>query len=136
MECQTNTQSTPDAKGLLETITLVSQTHVKSLRHGIYDHEDCAKTISDWARSQLCPRWETGVMPLGKGEIHGFSQTDFEVGSQEVSYWHKADISRVSKDVRLWGLSGHRVKALPCPPLTQSGHWPRCDKGHSAKAAV
>jgi len=106
MECQINTQSTPDAKGLLETITLVSQTHVKSLRHGIYDHEDCAKTISDWARSQLCalpPRWETGVMPLGKGEIHGFSQTDFEVGSQEVSYWHKADISRDSNDVRLWG---------------------------------
>jgi len=54
MECQINTQSTPDAKGLLEIITLVPQTHVKSLRHGIYDHEDCAKTISDWARSQLC----------------------------------------------------------------------------------
>jgi len=54
MECQINTQSTPDAKGLSEISTLASQTHVKSLRHGIYDHEDCAKTISDWARSQLC----------------------------------------------------------------------------------
>jgi hypothetical protein len=55
MECQINTQSTPDAKGLSEIITLVRHTYVKSLRHGIYDHEDCAKTISDWVRSQLCP---------------------------------------------------------------------------------
>ena len=54
MECQINTQSTPDAKGLSEIITLVRRTYVKSLRHGIYDHEDCAKTISDWVRSQLC----------------------------------------------------------------------------------
>ena len=102
---QINTQSTPDAKGLLETITLVSQTHVKSLRHGIYDHEDCAKTISDWARSQLCalpPRWETGVMPLGKGEIHGFSQTDFEVGSQEAESCYLC-------------LAG-RAARLPCVP--------------------
>jgi len=55
MECQINTQSTPDAKGLSEIITLVRRTYVKSLRHGIYDHEDCAKTISDWVRSQLPP---------------------------------------------------------------------------------
>jgi hypothetical protein len=55
MECQINTQSTPDAKGLSEIITLVRHTYVKSLRHGIYDHEDCAKTISDWVRSQLPP---------------------------------------------------------------------------------
>jgi hypothetical protein len=54
MECQINTQSTPDAKGLSEIITLVRRTYVKSLRHGIYDHEDCAKAISDWVRSQLC----------------------------------------------------------------------------------
>jgi hypothetical protein len=54
MECQINTQSAPDAKGLSEIVTLVRRTYVKSLRHGIYDHEDCAKTISDWARSQLC----------------------------------------------------------------------------------
>ena len=53
MECQINTQSTPDAKGLSEIVTLVRRTYVKSLRHGIYDHEDCAKTISDWVRSQL-----------------------------------------------------------------------------------
>ena len=56
MECQINTQSTPDAKGLLEIITLVPQTHVKSLRHGIYDHEDCAKTIANWVRSELSAR--------------------------------------------------------------------------------
>ncbi len=54
LECQINTQSTPDAKGLSEIVTLVRRTHAKSLRHGIYDHEDCAKTISDWVRTQLC----------------------------------------------------------------------------------
>jgi hypothetical protein len=53
MECQINTQSTPDAIGLPKVVTLVRRTFVKSLRHGIYDHEDCAKTISDWVRSCL-----------------------------------------------------------------------------------
>ena len=53
MECQINTQSTPDAKGLSAIVTLVRRTYVKSLRHGIYDHEDCARTISDWVRSKL-----------------------------------------------------------------------------------
>jgi hypothetical protein len=53
MECQINTQPAPDAKGLSEIITLVRRKYAKSLRHGIYDHEDCAKTISDWVHSQL-----------------------------------------------------------------------------------
>jgi hypothetical protein len=53
MECQINTQSTPDAIGLSKIITLVRRTYVKSLRHKIYDHEDCPKVISDWVRSQL-----------------------------------------------------------------------------------
>jgi membrane protein implicated in regulation of membrane protease activity len=53
MECQINTQSTPDVDGLSKIVTLVRRTYVKALRHGIYDHEDCAKTISDWVRSQL-----------------------------------------------------------------------------------
>ena len=53
MECQINTRSTPDAKGLSEIITLVRRTYVKSLRHGIYEHEDCAKAISDWVRSHV-----------------------------------------------------------------------------------
>jgi hypothetical protein len=53
MECQINTQSAPDAVGLLQIVTLVSRSYVKSLRHGIYEHEDCAKTISDWIHSQL-----------------------------------------------------------------------------------
>jgi hypothetical protein len=53
MECQINTQSAPDAKGLSEIVTLVRHTYAKSLRHGIYDHEDCAKTISDWVRFRL-----------------------------------------------------------------------------------
>lgn len=63
MECQINTHSTPDAIGLSKIVTLVRRTFVKSLRHGIYDHEDCAKVISDWVRSQLCAppvREETG----------------------------------------------------------------------------
>jgi hypothetical protein len=54
MECQISTHSTPDAIGLSKIVTLVRRTFVKSLRHGIYDHEDCAKVISDWVRSQLC----------------------------------------------------------------------------------
>jgi hypothetical protein len=53
MEYQTNTQSTPDAMGLSKIITLVRHTYAKSLRHGIYNHTDCAKAISDWVRSQL-----------------------------------------------------------------------------------
>src|SRR5262249_13861684 len=53
MECQINTKSTPDAEGLSKIITLVRRSHGKSLRHRIYDHDDCAKTISDWVRSQL-----------------------------------------------------------------------------------
>src|SRR5262249_22734968 len=54
MECQISTHSTPDAIGLSKIVTLVRRTFVKSLRHGIYDHEDCAKAISDWVRLQLC----------------------------------------------------------------------------------
>ena len=54
MECQINTHSTPDAIGLSKIVTLVRHTFVKSLRHGIYDHENCVKAISDWVRSQLC----------------------------------------------------------------------------------
>jgi len=53
MECQISTHSTPDAIGLSKIVTLVRRTFVKSLRHGIYDHEDCAKAISDWVRLQL-----------------------------------------------------------------------------------
>jgi hypothetical protein len=53
MECQINTQSTPDAFGLSKVVTLVRRKYVKSLRHGIYDHGDCPKAISDWVRSQL-----------------------------------------------------------------------------------
>src|SRR6266700_1208174 len=54
MECQINTQSTPDALGLSKIVTLVRRSFAKSLRHGIYDHEDCAKAISDWVHSRLC----------------------------------------------------------------------------------
>jgi hypothetical protein len=53
MECQINTNSTPDAIGLSKIVTLVRRTYVRSMRHGIYDHEDCAKTIANWVRSEL-----------------------------------------------------------------------------------
>jgi hypothetical protein len=53
MEYQVNTQSTPDAVGLSKVISLIGQPETKSRRHGIYDHEDCPKAISDWVRSQL-----------------------------------------------------------------------------------
>ena len=43
MECQVKTQSAPDAVYLSKIVTLVSRRYVKSLRHGIYGHEDCAK---------------------------------------------------------------------------------------------
>lgn len=62
MECQVNTHSTPDAVGLSKVVTLVWSTFVQSRRHQIYDHEDCAKVISDWLRSQLHTPpsiWET-----------------------------------------------------------------------------
>jgi hypothetical protein len=53
LECQINTQSVPDAVNLSQVVTLVSNSYLKSLRHGIYEHENCAKAISDWVRSQL-----------------------------------------------------------------------------------
>jgi hypothetical protein len=53
MECQINTQSAPDATDLSQIVTLVSRKYVKSLRHGIYEHENCASAISDWLRAQL-----------------------------------------------------------------------------------
>src|SRR5262245_31687878 len=52
-ECQVNTHSAPDGVELSQIVTLVSHNYVKSLRHGIYEHEGCAKVISDWVRSQL-----------------------------------------------------------------------------------
>jgi hypothetical protein len=53
MECQISTHSTPDAVGLSKIVTLVPG-NLKSLRHGIYEYEDCVKAISDWVRSKLC----------------------------------------------------------------------------------
>jgi hypothetical protein len=53
MECQINTQAAPDAIDLSQIVTLVSHRYVKTLRHGIYEHDNCAKVISDWVRSQL-----------------------------------------------------------------------------------
>ena len=65
LECQINTQSTPNAIGLSKIVTLVSRTKVKSLRHGIYGNEDCPKAISDWVRSQLhVPDRELGDMAM------------------------------------------------------------------------
>jgi hypothetical protein len=68
MELQINTQSAPDATSLSRIVTLVRRTYVKSLRHGIYDHEDCAKTISDWIRSRVCAQPErSGAAPRQEG---------------------------------------------------------------------
>jgi len=52
MECQINTQSVPDAVDLSQIVTLVWQKYIKTLRHKIYEHDDCAKAISDWVRSR------------------------------------------------------------------------------------
>jgi len=38
---------------LSQIVTLVSHKYVKALRHGIYEHDYCAKAISDWVRSRL-----------------------------------------------------------------------------------
>jgi hypothetical protein len=53
MECQINTQSTPDAVDLSQIVTLVWHKYIETLRHRIYEHDDCAKAISDWVRSRL-----------------------------------------------------------------------------------
>jgi hypothetical protein len=79
MECQINTHSTPDATAPSRIITLVRRTFVKSRRHGIYDHDDCAKVISDWVRSQLCTppgAQETGVLPMAKERNYPMSDAD------------------------------------------------------------
>jgi hypothetical protein len=53
MECQIDTQSAPDAIDLPRIVTLVCQSYVKSLRHGIYEHQLCARAVADWVRAQL-----------------------------------------------------------------------------------
>ena len=60
MECQINTQSTPDAVGLSKIITLVWRTYVKSLRHKIYDHEDCLKPFQIGYARSFVPAYEIG----------------------------------------------------------------------------
>jgi hypothetical protein len=94
MECQINTQSAPDAKGLSEIITLVRRTYVKSLRHGIYDHEDCAKVISDWARSQLCAIAQL-VERKPQRSPFGTSRTSGDV-QLESAKWAKRTLDQVA----------------------------------------
>ena len=53
MDCQINTQSTPDSLGLSKIVTLARRTYMRSLHHKIYDHEDCTTVVSDWVRAQL-----------------------------------------------------------------------------------
>jgi hypothetical protein len=52
-DCQINTQSVPDGNGISKVATLVSDSPEKHLRHGIYDHQDCVVTITNWADAQL-----------------------------------------------------------------------------------
>ena len=40
----------------------------------------------------------------------------------DVCFWHKADIARMSPNVRFWGKSGHCFDLPQCPLMTQSGH--------------
>ena len=42
--------------------------------------------------------------------------------SDNVRYWHKADIRAPEANVRIRGQSGHRDLRPPCPLMTQSGH--------------
>src|SRR6516162_8938405 len=59
------------------------------------------------------------VLPRPGGRVRrAFAAVHFVRG------WHKADISRLSSDVRFWGQSGHGADALECLLLTQSGHAP------------
>ena len=44
------------------------------------------------------------------------------MSKENVRFWHKADIARLSSNVRFWGQSGHRPKVGECLLLTQSGH--------------
>jgi hypothetical protein len=53
LECQINTQSAPDGANLSKVVTLVSAERVPGLRHGIYDLDDCAPTIAQWACDEL-----------------------------------------------------------------------------------
>jgi hypothetical protein len=53
LECQINTQSVPDGSDLSKVVTLVSADRVRGLRHGIYDLDDCAPTIAQWACDEL-----------------------------------------------------------------------------------
>jgi hypothetical protein len=45
-----------------------------------------------------------------------------ETSGSDVCFWHKADITTRSTNVRFWGQSGHCLNALRCLLLTQSGH--------------
>ncbi|MGE5215329.1 MAG: hypothetical protein ACM3NN_16760 [Nitrospirota bacterium] len=53
MECQINTQSVPDGHNLSNVTTLVSTGPSKTLRHEIYNHENCVRIVADWACAQL-----------------------------------------------------------------------------------
>jgi hypothetical protein len=48
-----------------------------------------------------------------------------------VRFWHKADISRLSPNVRFRGQSGHDADVPQCPLLTQSGHHSPLQQGPS-----
>ena len=53
LNCQINTQSVPDGTALSKLITLSSPRAERHLRHGIYEHVDCAETVAGWASEQL-----------------------------------------------------------------------------------
>jgi hypothetical protein len=52
-DCQVNAQSVPDGVALSRIVTLVSDVPTKGLRHGIYEHDHCVDTISNWVSGEL-----------------------------------------------------------------------------------
>ena len=42
--------------------------------------------------------------------------------TENVRYWHKADMDQCTAHVRYWGQSGHALLHCKCLLLTQSGH--------------
>jgi hypothetical protein len=61
VECQINTQSTPDGNNLSQVVTLIPSRMMlgKSLRHGIYQYDACPRVIAKWVRSQLAASTDT-----------------------------------------------------------------------------
>src|SRR5262249_50105889 len=45
---------------------------------------------------------------------------------RDVRFWHKADIARLSSNVRFWGQRGHYANLRECPLMTKADISDRC----------